>query len=194
MKRYLLVIPLILFVVLNACGSPGTPTTGGVFVTFTPTMEPVAMYASQSAYAFMNLNLAIERLETLDKFTELEHVTGASYQVTNVDFPLENGMPTVFQVATRCECARNAECCSPTRTFVVTLLAFNNAMTYDPNFSNWIQQGVPVEVRNMSVRIFDHATETEVINVPWENVKIFLYQPDSFRGFELGARVTETAP
>ena len=65
--------------------------------------------------------MAIESMEMSTKFTMLEHLYGASYQVVDVGLQPENGVPTTLQIDVRCECARNAECCSSLHTFVVMI-------------------------------------------------------------------------
>ena len=190
MKRFLLLIPIILLVLLNACSNnsantAATQTAAAQTQTaqaWTSTPGPSPTFDSASPSIFNYLNLAIEHMETSDKFHQLEHITGASYQVTRVEFPQENNVSTIFRVEARCECAANAQCCSPTRTFVVTL----NAMD-DLEFRERIIQLVPPTVRNLEVQTFDHGTPTNLMSVPWANVQSFLRNQIS--GFELASEV-----
>lgn len=187
MKQFLLVIPVILLVLLNACGGNGTATSQNVIVstsspTTTSTPDP------RSSQMFEYLNLSIEEQETADKYNQLEHITGASYQITNVDLPPDTNMSPIFRIDVRCECTVNARCCSPTRTFVVTVKAIENRNFRDQIL--YITDSMTINI--LEVWISDHADLTYVISAPWQDVKNFIYaSPDSIGdGFLLASKVT----
>lgn len=189
MKRFYIVIPLILLILLNACGSPGMPPEGGIYVTYTPTIQPDAMYAYESSIIFSYLNNQIESKEFTTEFDRLEHIIGANYQVVNVSFPLNpNNGTLLFHVETRCECNLNSGCCSPTRTFIVTLMAMDenpNQYVNDP-----IITMVPQPVNYLEVWTYDHMERNDEIYVPWTEVQRFLR--GEIKGFELASQVRQT--
>ena len=179
MRCFLLVIPVFLLIVLTACvpepSVPLAPTPG------------FGLFDTQSSNIFNYLNKALEDdIEFADKFDEVEHITGASYQVTHVAFlqDAENPRNAIFHVEIRCECATNGQCCSPTRTFVITLMALN-----DPNYQGSIRSEVQQVsiVEDMEVWTFDHAVLTDEMSVPWADVENFLQ--GTINGFQLAAKV-----
>ena len=187
MKRILIAIPAILLILLNACGDPAVPAvTETPTGTPTPTSPPLPTVDIVSPTIFSYLNRALEGLEDQTKFDRLEHITGASYQVVHVEFPRnETDGSFVFRVDTRCECALNARCCSPTRTFVVTLMAVG---IYQTEIMGQVQSAGLVSI--MEVWIYDHADLTDVVVVPWADVQSFL--TGNIDGYQLAARVGQT--
>lgn len=142
---------------------------------------PTADIASPDIYYY--INMAIEDMERSTKFNMLEHINGSSYQVVYAGFKQENGVPTIFQLKVRCECAENAPCCNPMHTFVVTMQAMDDAY-YEP----LILSGVPSSVMNLEVQCFDHTIFSGRMTVPWQKVVRFLQ--DDLDGFRLWAEVT----
>lgn len=181
MKRYLPAIPVILLLLLNACGSP-EGSTNTLTPTSMPNTEPVPTFDNVSPMIYDYLNRVLENeIELSDKFQEVEHITGASYQVIDVSFPSNNDGTVVFHVSTRCECAANAQCCSSTRTFVMTLMAM------DKSSSETIISLVPQNAQTMEVWTYDHANQGNVMRVPWPEVIRFLH--DEISGFQLASEV-----
>ena len=118
---------------------------------------------------FYYLNMSIEDMERSTKFNMLEHINGASYQVVYVGFQPENGIPTTLQVNTRCECAGNAQCCSPLHTLMITMQAMDDGI-YEP----LILSEVPSSVTEMEVQCFDHTNFSGSMTMPWSDVITFL--------------------
>jgi hypothetical protein len=189
LKRFLLIIPVILFILLNACGSPtvtpeqGTATAQAQTASMgTATLAPTADVLS--SLIFSELNREIESLETSTKFSQLEHIHGASYQVTGVSFPVRRDGTLIFHVQTRCECAENAQCCSPTHTLVVTMMVMDD-------IQGTLVTQIPPTVTVLEVWCYDHANLTEVMSVPWGDVKNFFL--GYIDGFQLESKVTPAA-
>jgi hypothetical protein len=127
--------------------------------------------------------MAIENMERSTKFSQLEHINGASYQVVYAGFQQENGIPITFQVNTRCECAGNGPCCNAIHTFVITMQALD-----DVNYKSSILAEVPSSVRDLEVQTFNHANSDDWMIVPWSEVVRFLQ--GEMDGFQLWSEVT----
>lgn len=187
MKRYLPVIPVILFILLNACddGSISSAEATAVAKTFTatmwtPTTSPSPLYSFQASEIIRLLNLTIEGAETSNPLNQLEHTIVADYQVNGVSFPLEDDGTATFWIEVHCECKASGQCCNPQQTFMEIMRAIdlNKPMIFDY---------VPPNVRYMKVECFDHTNEMAVMTVPWEDVKNFF--ANTMSGFELGGKV-----
>jgi hypothetical protein len=191
LKWFPLLIFITLLVLFFAFGKPlesgstsqaqATVTTTATLWVPTSALSPTADTAMPNI--FYNLNMSIEDMERLTKFNELEHINGASYQIVHVEFRPENGVPSIFQVDVRCECARNDQCCSSTQTFVVTMAAMDAV-----NYEQLLLNDVPASVRDLEVWCYDHASLDEVLSVPWVDVVSFLQ--DNLEGFKLWSKVT----
>src|ERR671927_1199268 len=128
MKRFLFAIPLILFILLNACGKmpTGIPPVQGTAVgetqtaaVWTPTITSTPDPNESKIVEWLNAEL-----EGVDS---LEQILDASYQVQDVLFPpAPNSSSMIFRVDIRCQCAVNTQCCVPERIFVTTLSAMKN--------------------------------------------------------------------
>ena len=189
MKLVLILFSLILLAVLFFGRTPASNASPAAqpASTSTPmsisTLAPPATVDTVSRDIYYYLNMAIEDMERSTKFNQLEHINGASYQVVYVGFQHENGVPVTLQVQTRCECAGNGDCCSPTHTFVITMQAMDEA-TYEP----LILERVPLTVRNLEVLTFDHTIPAGGALVPWLDVVSFLQ--GTLDGFRLWFEVT----
>ncbi len=186
MKRFLLVIPVILLIFINACIGLG-PTGGTVTPTWTPTLIFSPTEDTLSPAIFSELNMAIEGMVTSEPLNELEHIAGPSYQVVSVDVLPTDRIPTTLQISVRCECAENGQCCNTARTFAATIVTLRNIYLS----GNINEDKTPYATLNiLEVWCFDHATRTGVVSVPWTDVVRF-FQHD-IDGFELWANVTQT--
>jgi hypothetical protein len=181
MKRFLIAIPVVLFILLNACGVDETAATQTAVLT--STFTPTPFYVGTIPVIFKELNQAMEYMEGKNKFSQFEHITGAGYQITYVEIREEDNVAAVFQVNVRCECTENDVCCSSVRTFLVILMAMD-----EPIYRENIISMVPQTVRNMEIQCFDHANQTDVITVPWADVQAFLR--NNIDGYQLAAKVT----
>jgi len=180
MRRYLIVVPVVLFVFLSACGNEGltepqliqtltarawTPT-----ITLTP---PV-----RNGLNIVNLlNSPLPEDGTLKKMYELEETIGARYQVVDAIFTENN---TVFRVNVFCQCATKARCCSPERIFVILM----RKMDF---YRDRILVEVPGTVREINVHCMDHGSQLGVMAASWPDVREFLY--GNLNGYQFGSRV-----
>lgn len=194
MKRFLFIIPFILLLPLNACGTPPgvVPTDMGTAVgqtqtaaMWTPTITPTSTPDPNESMIVVLLNSELPEDNMLDRMKQLETAIGARYQVVDVAFTGENNMAEVFKVFVQCECATTAPCCSPERMFTVTMRAMEVNATS-------ILRDVPETVRHLSVVCRDHGEQFAVLSVGWEDVKGFLR--GEINGLQFGSRVTRGFP
>jgi hypothetical protein len=180
MKRSLIGIPVILLMLLNACGNPGTPA-GGTFITFTPTITSPPTSSPESSRIVAYLSGVIRETEAATPLDELEQTIGARYQVLDVTFPLDKDGNPIFQVKINCECAGNGQCCSYQQTFVKTIRAmYVNQAEIIPL--------VPDSTQYMNVFCYDHLSQYVVIYVLWDDVKKFF--SGQLTGSQLASRVS----
>jgi hypothetical protein len=178
LKRSLLTIPIILFIFLNACGSPTTPIPLGVGTAVGQT-QTAAMWTATITPTSTNVPDELRIVNWLNeepvkdpylfstRLDQLEETIGASYKFLNVEFIVENGVTTIFEVDVRCECAIETQCCTAERMFVVTM----NEMYLH---SREIIAQVPLTVNRMRVVTFDHTRPLGAISVDWVEIRKFM--------------------
>jgi hypothetical protein len=185
MKRFVVIIPVILLFLLNACIGSGS-SIGTITPTWTPTIVFPPTEDHISPVIFSELNMAIEGMVTAEPLNELEHIAGPSYQIVSVDLLPTDKIPTTLQVNVRCECAENGPCCNSTRTFVATVMTFRKIY-----LSGDIQKVHPYESLNiLEVWCYDHANLTGVVSVPWADLADFFQ--GNIDGFQLWSDVIQT--
>ena len=188
MKRLLSVVPIFLFILLNACGNdpPGVPPAQGTAVgqtqtaaVWTPTITSTPDPNEAKIVEWLN--------EELSGADPLQKTLEANYQAVDVFFPwVSSGLSTVFRLDIRCECTINMQCCIPERMFILTMGAMKN------RHEKIIEQ-VPNNVSEVRVVCYDHGTQIGVMFAWWADVKGYLL--DQLNGYQLGSRVyRSTAP
>ena len=183
MKRFLPLIPIFLFVFLNACGNNPeviSPAQGtAVAQTQTATMwTPTITHTPDP-----NESKIVEWLnEGLSAADPLEKTLDANYQIQDVWFPIasSNSSYTVFQVDMRCQCAINTQCCIPERMFVVTMYAMKNR-------ADKIIEQVPGNISEVKVVCINNGSRIAVMAASWIDVRGYLV--DQINGYQLGSRV-----
>ncbi|MFT3890438.1 MAG: hypothetical protein QM730_02290 [Anaerolineales bacterium] len=188
MKRFLVVIPIFLLLVLNSCGElPGTVSpqdgtavgqtqTASVWTpTFTASPDP----PENRIVEWLNAELSkVDQPED-----ELEKTLDAHYLVTGVSFPNAPGSSAqIFRVDLRCECSSSSNCCVPERMFVVLMKAMKG--------NDKIAKNVPSNVGAIKVLCYDHIVQNFVIGADWTSVKGYI--EGNVSGYELGAQVYRT--
>jgi hypothetical protein len=187
MKRSLVLVPIILLVILNACGDPNSlpPNFNGAQWTevaarqtalgWTPTISPTPNPNESEIVRWMNVQPA-----NPDGNEVLEETIGPIYMVFGVTFPASFGIQDVFEVDVNCVCTRNTKCCSPDRMFVITM------MKMQP-FRDQIMAEVPSSVSWFKLMAFDHYVQIAEVDAPWSSVRGFL--SNDITGYELGSQV-----
>lgn len=187
MKRSLPILPLTLFLLLNACASGTAQASSDMWALFgltqtatlwTPTPSPTPNYYISTMIGWLNLDLSA----TMDP---LEQTLDAKYLVTDVSFPpILNSQSLTFRVDVQCECAANANCCVPERMFVVLVNSLKRNQST-------ILEHIPAGVGDMIVVCSDHETTIGAIFALWPDVEGYLRGYVS--GYQLGPRVIRTA-
>src|SRR5687768_8920518 len=183
MKRLFSVVPIFLFIFLNACASevsavaPPVGTAVGQTQTaaiWTPTITHTPDPNEARIVEWLN--------EGLVATDPLEKSLDANYQVRDVYFPtvLGNSAALNLRVDIRCECAFSTQCCVPERMFVQTILAMKN-------HADKILEQVPGNTSEVKVVCFDHGTQIAVLAALWSDVRGYLH--DQLNGYQLGSRV-----
>jgi hypothetical protein len=207
MKRSLILVPIILLVILNACGSNQaqmaiivhqTDTAAAVATLTATNMPPTATPFptidpnEQQIVNLMNA-LGVQYQDGFDggsfgdpmfqtKLDQLENFMGADFIVFDAAFPPgENNMLTLFQINARCECGTNRPCCTAERMFILTMreLFLNR---------DYVMGQVPTTVQTMQLLCFDHGRLIATISAAWQDVQSFLY--GNLNGLQFGSRIT----
>ena len=188
MKRLLPAVPLVLLLVLNACGSDSlnVPAAQWTAIWQTETAKAwtsVPTATPHPAFPTMVNSLNIDLSSTTNS---LEATMDAEYSVTDISFRnIPNSSALIFRVDVSCVCKNSAECCIPGRTFVVIMESMKRTL-----ITNFVQ--VPPGVRQMMVVSFDPKAKSQIgaISAPWQDVQSYLY--GNLLGDQLGVRVTRT--
>jgi hypothetical protein len=184
MKRYLIIIPLLLFIILNACSgsseiSPAihTAVVQTMTATFwTPSFTPIPMYVTERSVLTRDLYSGIETAEVLNISDQLEHTIGVDYQIRDVKLLPENSIATLFEVDVNCVCVLDHYCCTPQRTFVIAMMAMSQNRLD-------ILSAVPTTVNSMKVMCFNPNGSSDGISVQWNDVINFLNDPNNINQF-----------
>lgn len=183
MKRVVVVVAFILLAFLYACGpllnTPIPPAIGTAVAQtqtasmWTPTLTPTLSPDMNKIKQLINEGFQTDDLEmTLD----------ARYKVNDAWFPyLSNSSSQIFHLDIHCECAINSHCCTPERTFVVTI----NAMK---NHAEDIIAQVPENIIRVDVVCHNSSGAMGSMGAAWSDVKRFLLE--EIDGNALGWSVT----
>lgn len=182
MKRFLFVIPFLLFVLLNACGNPATGISPVVGTAVGSTQTAFIWTPTITSTPDPNESKIVEWLnEELAGADSLEQILDASYQVQDVVFPsAPSGSSIVFRVDIRCQCAVNTQCCVPERIFVATLSAMKNR-------ADKIVEQVPTNVSELKVVCFNNGMNIAVMGALWQDARGYLLK--ELNGYQFGSRV-----
>lgn len=183
MKRLLSVVPIFLFILLNACGNVTGEITSAEGTAVGQTQTAAIWTPTITLTPDPNESKIVEWLnESLSSADPLEKTLDANYQARDASFPnVPGSSSTVFRIDIRCECAVNTQCCIPERMFVVTMRAMKDR-------ADKIMEQVPGSVSEVKVVCFDHGTQIGVMFAWWSDVKGYLLE--QLNGYQLGSRVS----
>jgi hypothetical protein len=200
MKRFLILVPIILLIILNSCDTGGgknvpTPTydwyaisQAGTATNMPPLLPTVTPNAQQILYALISSDLLSggpDFYKTLEaKSAELEGSVGADYQITDARYTLQKDI-LVFQIFVRCSCATGKPCCNIEHMFVQTMEKLYLVNTLSPYT---IQTMVPGEVQEMEVVCSYQKKNIGTISAKWSDVQSFLR--GDINGTQFGNLVT----
>jgi len=159
MKRaFLIVIPLFMLVLLNACDSDRLPQfSPQQWAAIQATLQVTKMPQSLRIMNLMNQTLVF------DRFSQLEATVVGTYDVTGVDFPYG----TYFQVNLNCHCTDGSGCCDQRRMFLIAV--WRISLSRDQ-----ILVDVPPTIQNLDVVCYNNTVPFSVVEAPWKTVKEFL--------------------
>ncbi len=183
MKRLLLALPLVILLLLNACGNypiggPSPNDTTAVIASltasvWTPTISPTPAPSPAKIVEWMNTELS--------QADSLEQTLDAKYLVVDVSFLNgSSGLAEVMRVDIRCECANGGQCCYPERTFIAAINSMKKR-------NDKIIEQVPATVGRVKVICYDHMNQFATMSVSWADVKGYLQ--DQINGYQFGSRV-----
>jgi hypothetical protein len=176
MKRSLvIIIPLLLLVLLNACDTDRLPP-------FSPT-QWAAIAQTQQVMSRPESEKIMFWLNSVpyndDKFTALEKEMIGYYDVTNVGFPKE----TYFEIFLNCKCDSGSDCCDPERMFLITLQKISRSQYQ-------ILAEVPETVLDFDVVCLNNNRPFAAVYAPWNMVKTFLTTTDIVTAKELKSNIS----
>jgi hypothetical protein len=217
MKRSLVLVPIVLLIVLNACGANASQDQINTAVaqsmtalSWTPTLPPSptlipnrqwladSLNGVGSDYAgsgyWENRGGLISDTGLAVNLDELEDSIGADFVITDVQFPaLADKVSVAFQISARCECASTSSCCTPEHMFILTIRRLYLAIQQNQPYqvyqdSYYINKGqVPTPVQELWVECYDHQNKMARMVAPWSAVLSFMH--GEINGRQLGQQV-----
>lgn len=190
MKRLLLIVPFVLLLLLNACGSdpPTSAASSGAWTAIigsqTATMWTITPTQTNNPYvpamvSWLNIDLLSSN--------SLGSTIDAQYIVNNITFPnLPNSSSPefIFRIEVGCSCMNTGDCCTPERTFITIVETMKKFSTSFPP--------IPPGVTQMMVVCSNQQTKSQIgaIVASWQNVSSYLWGP--LDGHQLGVQITRT--
>lgn len=177
MKRALPAVPLVLFIILNACSNGSAiPTVYRIALEQTFTAESWTPIPTSTASWFNSLsvvntlNASLPEDSFLRNAQDLEYEIGARYDIVDARLMSENNLPNrIFEVEVNCFCnARSRNCCSPERTFAIVM----RRMEYYRDSILWMIPGTVAELR---VYCMDHDDQVGILSADWSHVLDYLH-------------------
>lgn len=181
MKRSLIVVPVILLLLLNACIDGYPPITNEIGTAVaqtqtatmvTPTNTPTAKPKESKIVDWMN--------EELLKTDALERSLDATYYVGDVSFWASNGVSIIMRVDVHCECSTNNGCCHPERTLIKAIESMRQQK--DKIFNE-----VPGTVSELHIYCYDHLAQYGIMGASWSDVRNYL--DNNINGYQFASRV-----
>jgi hypothetical protein len=184
MKRFIVIIPTILLILLNACGnnSPQVSNDMGTAVAntqtaavWTPTITFTPDPDESKIVDWLNQNLS--------NADSLEQNLDAKYQVGDVVFQAPYGVLTIMRVDAHCECATSTQCCSPGRMFIMVIRALKDK-------KDKVFEQVPPSVNELDVVCYNGRTAAFATMVAsWPDVEDYLNE--KINGVQFAYRVSQ---
>lgn len=180
MKRALPIIPLVLFIFLNACtpSAPPIPHSIGTAVAltqtamaWTPTFTPTPSNFDSLLFLY-TLKSPLPEDIYLKNAQELENAMGARYDIADARIVQENNfLDRILEVEVTCFCnAPSNHCCSPERAFAIVM----RRMEYHNYNNGSLLRLVPGTVSKMKVYCVDHANRVGILVSNWSDVVEYL--------------------
>jgi hypothetical protein len=191
MKRFLIVIPVVLFIILAACGSDNTvnPDVGTMvaqtqtakMVTATPTTTHVPSQA-----AIVNaLNGALRGADPLEEGFD------ARFNIIDIVFEVNGNPPFTDKIIIHIECEYvYKQTCTAERSFVVLMHVFQKE-----GVRNKVIEQIPETIKTVQVKVFDNRnnrSQIGVVEALWQDV--LAYGKGEITGDQLAVRAKRLTP
>jgi len=193
MKRFLLIIPIILFAALGACGDPSGQVLDPKIITYvaqtqtaaawTPTpVTPTATAVPNQATIVNTLNDALRGADPLGEALD------ARFYVTDLVFEMSGKPPVTDKVRISVECEWvYKSSCTAQRTFVVLLHIFER-----DGVRKKINAQFPETIKTLQIVAFDRMQPIGTMEILWKDLLAFA--DNEITGEQLAARATPVRP
>lgn len=197
MKRFLVIIPVFLFILLGACGDTsrqGLDPSIHTFVAQTQTATvwtpapatPSATHIPKQAFIVKTLNDELRR-----EADPLEETLDVKFSILDVSFD-RNGKPpktTTITIHVECEWIKD-QACTKERAFIALANAFAGLK---PDARKKLVEQIPVTINTVQIRAFDHVTtQIGIVEVSWDC--LLQFADGDITGDQLAARTLMLAP
>jgi hypothetical protein len=192
MKRFLLVIPIILFAVLGACGD-STGQLNPLIVTYVAQTQTAAVWTptpvTPTATAVPDQVTIVKVLnEALRGADPLEEALDARFSVIDLGFEMSGNPPLTNKVRIGIECEWvYKSACTVERTFVVLLHILER-----DGVRKKVSGQLPGTIKILQIVAFDHMKLIGTIEILWRDVLAFA--DNKISGEQLAARATPIQP
>jgi hypothetical protein len=192
MKRFLVVIPIFLLVVLGACGTASSQVNSemGTAVAqtqtasiWTPTpVTPSPTSVPKGAVIVEALNNVVRDADPLGNALDVK------FYITDIGFDASGNPPLVTTMRIQIECEWVLKpACTAERAFVVLMHAFENNAARKK-----IIEQIPSTIQFVQVTAMDHMAQIGVIVIRWQDVLAFT--SNEITGDQLAARAIRLNP
>ncbi|MGC1376540.1 MAG: hypothetical protein WA821_09960 [Anaerolineales bacterium] len=193
MKKFLAVALILAFIIaLGACSVPSGSALDPTLIAYveqtqTATMLPHASPTpSPSAVPKQVVIVNALNTEIRKEADPLEETLDAKFSILDIVFDSnDNSSTTIMEVHVECEWIKRSSC-TEQRAFVVLANAFKRMK---PGIRKKIKDEVPVTIKTVLVRAFDHMTLIGMIEIDWEY--LWAFANGNITGEQLAARALQ---
>ena len=188
MKRLLTIIPLTLFIFINACGTNETSTVPSDMGTAVALTQTATMWTptpiTPSPTSSPNQAIIVDALNSaLRGGDPLGEAIDAKFHVADVGFDSNGNPPTLITLRIRVECEWVIKSsCTAERAFVVLMHAFENK-----DVRKKVVEQLPTTIELIQIEAFDHMAQIGSLAIRWQDV--LAYTKGEINGDQLAGRV-----
>jgi len=192
MKRFLMIVPIVLFIFLNACGISSNPVSPdvGTFVaqtqtatmwTATPVLPSPTLIPKESVIVD-TLNSALRGVDPLDEAID------AKFFISDLGFDTGGNPPVIVKMRIHIECEWILHpTCTPERGFVNFMHVFEMK-----DVRKKIIEQIPATVESVQIESYDHMVQIGSLSIGWQDMMAFV--DGDITGDQLAARVNRSNP
>ena len=192
MKRFLVIVPIFLFIFLNACGvsSNPVPPDVGTFVAQTQTATmwtatpvlPSPTSIPKEAVIVDALNSVLRGVDPLDEAID------AKFFISDLSFDTGGNPPVIVKMRVHIECEWILQpACTPERGFVIFMHVFEMK-----EVRKKIVDQIPTTVESVQIMSYDHMVQIGSLSIGWQDMMAFV--DGEITGDQLAARVNRSNP